>query len=129
MDMKIVFNGKSKVTAEYKGFSIHTDQSVMGGGEGTAPAPFDLFLASIGTCAGIYVKSFCDQRQIDTDGIEITQKMHFDQVEKRISGIDIEIKLPDTFPSKYKDALVHTANLCAVKRHILQAPEFNVYAK
>ncbi|MDD3878128.1 MAG: OsmC family protein [Bacteroidales bacterium] len=124
--MHIKFNGKSKISAEYKGFSIKTDQSERGGGEGSAPAPFDLFLASIGTCAGYYIKSFCDQRDIDIDGIEITQKMIYNQMEGRISGIDIEVKLPADFPEKYKNALISAANSCAVKKHILTPPEFKI---
>jgi len=127
MDMHIKFEGKSKISAEYKGFSIKTDQGVMSGGEGTAPAPFDLFLASIGTCAGFYIKSFCDQRNINTEGIEIVQKMAYNQEERRIGAIDIEIKLPEDFPVKYKDALINAANLCAVKRHIHTPPEFSIY--
>ena len=127
MDMLIKMNGKSKISAEYKGFVINTDQSLASGGENTALPPFDLFLASIGTCAGYYIKAFCDQRDIDTDGIEITQKMIYNKEEHRVSGIDIEVKLPENFPMKYKDALINAANTCAVKRHILTPPEFKIY--
>jgi len=127
MEMYIKFGGRSKINAEFKGFTIKTDQSERGGGEGTAPPPFDLFLASIGTCAGFYAKSFCDQRGIDTDGIELVQKMIYNPMEGRISGIDIEIKLPADFPEKYKNALISSVNACAVKKHILNPPEFNVY--
>lgn len=127
MNMHIKFEGRSKINAEYKGFTIKTDQGVTGGGEGTAPAPFDLFLASIGTCAGYYIKMFCDQRDISTEGIEVVQKMHYNSEERRISGIDIEIKLPENFPGKYKNAMLNAAGACAVKRHILNPPEFNIF--
>ncbi|MCK5331318.1 MAG: osmotically inducible protein OsmC, partial [Candidatus Marinimicrobia bacterium] len=62
MDMKITFPGGKKINAEYNGQIIKTDQAVASGGNGSAPEPFDLFLASIGTCAGIYVLGFCQQR-------------------------------------------------------------------
>ncbi len=125
--MQIKIESNTKINAIYKGFSIKTDQSVAGGGENSAPAPFDLFLASIGTCAGFYIKSFCAQRNISTDGIEIIQKMHYNQAERRIGGIDIEVKLPQDFPAKYKNALLQAAGACAVKKHILNPPEFSIY--
>ena len=127
MDMKIYFPGGKKVYADYAGFTLETDQPVKSGGEGTAPAPFDLFLASIGTCAGIYVVGFCQQRGIDMKGMELTQSMEVDPVKRMISKINIEIKLPKNFPEKYKNALIQAANLCAVKKHIQDPPQFNVF--
>lgn len=126
MDMIVTLEGKSKVSAAYKGFIITTDQPEAAGGTGLAPAPFDLFLASIGTCAGYYIQSFCLQRGVDTAGIEIVQKMHYNKEERRISGIDIEVKLPASFPEKYREAVVAAANSCAVKKHINNAPEFRI---
>ena len=71
--MEITFDGGKVVTAHSHGHLIRTDQPVDNGGSDTAPAPFDLFLASIGTCAGIYVKSFCDNRKIPAENIKIIQ--------------------------------------------------------
>lgn len=124
--MKITFPGNKKVNAEYKGQTIKTDQPEKAGGEGSAPEPFSLFLASIGTCAGIYVKSFCDKRDISAEGIEIVQKMNFNKEEKLIDEILLEIHLPEDFPPKYKDSLVHTANLCTVKKHLAKPPAIKV---
>lgn len=127
--MKITFEGSKKVIAEHNGHRIVTDQPVRGGGEGSAPAPFDLFLASLGTCAGIYVKSFCDQRGIPTDGISLEQEMKFDPATHLITHIDIIIKLPASFPEKYRDAVVNAAGLCAVKRHLHHPPAMKVIAE
>ncbi|MHC1775787.1 MAG: OsmC family protein [Lentimicrobium sp.] len=127
--MKITFEGAKKVIAEHNGQRIVTDQTVKGGGEGSAPAPFDLFLASIGTCAGIYVKSFCDQRGISTEGITLEQDMKFDTSTHLITHIDIRIHLPASFPEKYRDAVVNSANLCAVKRHLHNPPAMSVVAE
>jgi ribosomal protein S12 methylthiotransferase accessory factor len=127
--MEIYFDGNKKVNANWNGTTIKTDQPVQGGGDGTAPAPFDLFLASIGTCAGIYVKGFCDQRGISTDHIKIIQKMNFNPATRLIDKLDLEIQLPADFPEKYKEAVINSANLCAVKRHMQQPPEFEVYTK
>lgn len=124
MDIEIRFDGNKKVTALYKGFEIKTDQPVKGGGDGSAPGPFDLFLASIATCAGFYVKSFCDQRDISADGIRITQSMKHNPETRMIDQIHIDIKLPANFPEKYKQAVILAAEQCAVKKHIANAPEF-----
>lgn len=127
--MKITFEGAKKVIAEHNGQRIVTDQPVRSGGEGSAPAPFDLFLASIGTCAGIYVKSFCDQRGIATEGISLEQDMKFDPATHLITNLDIRIILPASFPEKYREAVINSANLCAVKRHLHNPPVMTVVAE
>lgn len=129
MEMQIYFDGKKQVNAEWNGQVIKTDQPVQGGGDGSAPTPFDLFLASIGTCAGIYVKGFCDQRGLSSENIKIIQKLNFDPATRLIDKIDLEIQVPEDFPEKYKEAVINSANLCAVKRHMQQPPEFNVFTK
>ena len=127
MEIKITFPGGKKVNAELGGIVIPTDQPVADGGEGTAPSPFSYFLASLGTCAGIYVLSFCQQRGIVTEGMELTQQMVFGTDEdgrKRLTTLTIEILLPPGFPEKYRNAIVKTAELCTVKKVIMDPPEF-----
>lgn len=127
MDMKVYFPGGKKVNADFKGFTHKTDQPVYGGGEGSAPTPFELFLASIGTCAGIFVLGFCQQRGIDTTGIELIQRLDVDPTTRMVKTVELEIKLPPEFPGKYKNAVIQSANLCAVKKHMETPPEFKVY--
>ncbi|MFN2146134.1 MAG: OsmC family protein [Anaerolineales bacterium] len=129
MEMIIDFPGGAKVDAHYGGFTIKTDQSPFGGGEGSAPEPFATFLASIGTCAGIYVLSFCKQRGIDTEGIQLVQRMHPGTVPGLIGKIELEIRVPESFPEKYHSALVNSASKCAVKRHLENPPEFDVHTE
>ena len=117
-DMKIVFPGGKRVDAEYKGFTIKTDQSELGGGEGSAPAPFDLFLTSIGTCAGIYVLSFCQKRSIDASDVRLTMKTERDAETHMISKIVITIEVPEGFPEKYHSAVIRAADMCTVKKHL-----------
>jgi ribosomal protein S12 methylthiotransferase accessory factor len=126
MDMQIYFPGGKRVHADYGGFTIETDQPARGGGDDSAPAPFDLFLASIGTCAGIYALGFMQQRGIDQEGSGITMRTHFDQAAGLISKIDLELKLPADFPEKYRAAVINAMNLCAVKKHLHQPPEFEL---
>lgn len=128
MKMEITLDGKKKVNALYNGYTIKTDQPLEAGGDASAPAPFDLFLASIGTCAGIYVKGFCDQRDIPTDNIKIIQSMEFNRETRLISNIGLDIQLPPDFPEKYKDAVINVANLCAVKKHLKNPPLIEVTA-
>jgi len=129
MEMEIYFEGNKQVNAKFNGQIIKTDQPVQGGGEGSAPTPFDLFLGSIGTCAGIYVKGFCDQRGLSSENIKIIQKLNFNPATRLIDKIDLEIQLPSDFPEKYKEAVINSANLCAVKRHMQEPPQFDVYTK
>ncbi len=131
MEMKITFPGGEKVNAEINSRIIPTDQPVEGGGEGSAPSPFDYFLASLGTCAGIYVLSFCQQRQIATEGLSLTQRMEFAIAEdgkNKLSKVAIEISLPPGFPEKYRNAIVKTAGLCSVKKVIMDPPKFEITA-
>ena len=129
MEMKISLGGGKKIIAELNGNIIVTDQSINNGGEGSAPSPFDLFLASIGTCTGVYVKSFCDKRNISTEGISLVQKMEYDKNTHLVSSISIEINLPAGFPEKYKEAIVNSADLCTVKRHLQNSPKISVSSK
>jgi putative redox protein len=127
MDMKIYFPGGKKVFADFKGFTHKTDQPVYAGGEGSAPTPFELFLASMGTCAGIFVLGFCQQRGIETEGIEVIQSHDVDPETRNVKTVHLEIKLPPSFPEKYKNAVIQSANLCAVKRHLENPPQFDVF--
>ena len=127
MDMEIVFRGGKRVNAMYKGFTIRTDQPEHSGGDNSAPSPFDLFLASIGTCAGIYILSFCQARDIPTRGLKLIQRTQRNSETRMIEKIIIEIQLPPGFPEKYRRTAIHSAELCAVKKHIHNPPAFDIY--
>ncbi len=129
MEMVISFPGGARVDATFEGFTIPTDQPPTGGGEGSAPTPFAVFLSSIGTCAGIYVLGFCKQRGLPTEGIKILQRIHRDPATGMVGTVDLEIQVPESFPDKYYDSLIRSANQCAVKKHLEHPPSFNVYTK
>jgi ribosomal protein S12 methylthiotransferase accessory factor len=129
MEIKITFPGGKKVNAEINGFIIHTDQPLKYGGEGSAPSPFEHFLASIGTCAGFYVLSFCDKREISTEKISLVQRLEYGKTENGktfIEKIVIEIIVPPAFPEKYHKALIKVADHCAVKKTIMNPPKFEI---
>ena len=129
MDMEINFPGGKKVEAIYKGFTIKTDQPKHEGGEGTAPEPFSLFLTSIGTCTGYYVLSFCQKRNISTDGLKLILEIERDQETHMINQISIEIQVPKDFPENYKNAIIKTASLCTVKKHLEKPPNIDISVK
>jgi len=122
MEMIIDFPGGSRVDAHFGQHTVQTDQPPVA----SAPTPFAVFLSSIGTCAGIYVLGFCQQRGIPTDGIRIIQRMNSNPISHMIDKIDLEIQVPNDFPDKYRDSLIRSAELCAVKKHLEHPPTFDI---
>jgi len=122
MEMLIDFPGGSRVDAHFGPFTVATDQPPAA----SAPTPFAVFLSSIGTCAGIYVLGFCKQRNLPTDNIQIVQRIHSDRASGMVKKIDLEIRVPSTFPEKYRDSLIRSAELCAVKKHLEEPPVFEI---
>jgi ribosomal protein S12 methylthiotransferase accessory factor len=122
--MTVSFPGGKQVAAHYDGFDILTDQSVDSGGDAAAPEPYDLFLASLATCAGYYVLAFCAKRGLAHDGIRLTQR--WERQDGRLSAIHLDIEVPGGFPGKYHAALVRAANQCSVKKTLDGPPELTV---
>jgi putative redox protein len=126
MEMEIVFSGKMKVDALLGNFVIKTDQLSSQGGDASAPQPFDLFLASLGTCTALYVLIFCNTRHIPTEDITLHFKTERDKETHLITNIDMSIKVPKTFPEKYHQAMVMAAGKCAVKRLLEHPPGITI---
>jgi len=123
--LEVRFPGGVSVDAMVNGHRIHTDQPVAAGGAGEGPAPFDLFLASIATCAGFYALRFCQERQLPIEGLSLTLTPERDG-ERRLSTIQLDVKLPAEFPEKYRDALMRAVDHCAVKRALVDPPAFDL---
>jgi ribosomal protein S12 methylthiotransferase accessory factor len=128
-ELKVTFSEGKRVEAEYKGFTIKTDQPVYQGGDGSAPAPFDLFLTSIATCSGFYVLAFCQSRGIPLENASVVMRTEKNQETKRIDKIITEINLPPDFPDKYERAVIRAVESCSVKLHIENPPEFHTVIK
>jgi ribosomal protein S12 methylthiotransferase accessory factor len=124
-DVIITLDGKRRVTAHVGGHQIHTDQPVSNGGEDSAPSPFDLFLASLGACAGIFVQGFCATRGIDTSGIRIHEWPRYD-AQGILKSVELAIDLPAGFPVRYHEPLLRAVEQCSVKRAIAAKPAFLV---
>lgn len=126
MDFTVNLEGGKRVSTQIGSHLITTDQPAKHGGEDSAPAPYDLFMASIATCAGFYVQSYCQSKGIDASGIDITLSIKRDPETKKISGFVTTINLPQGLPEKLHPALKKVAEQCAVTKTIMSNPEFVV---
>ena len=124
MNVEIEFPGGVQVAARFKGHTILTDQSHEHGGTGQAPEPFDLFLASLGACAGYYALRFCQERGIETRGLGLTLVTEADPERKRLRAIRLDVRLPESFPVRYRAAILRAVDQCAVRRAIAEPPLF-----
>lgn len=126
LEIVVTHGGNKKIDAQVGGFTLHTDQRKEFGGEETAPEPFTLFLASLATCAGIYVVGFCQARDLPTDGIRVLQDHDFDPKSGKLLAIHLRVEVPPEFPEKYHKALTRAAQMCTVKKTIENPPPMEV---
>ncbi len=125
MALKVTLDSGKLVSTQVGDHLIVTDQPEKQGGTNSAPAPYDLFLASIATCAGFYVQSYCENKNIDPSGIEITLDVTRNE-KKSINGFVTTIHLPVEMPEKLHAVLKKVAAQCAVKKTIMNNPAFTV---
>jgi putative redox protein len=126
MEIVVDFPGGTRVDAHFGSFVVNTDQSIANGGKNSAPSPFELFLASLATCAGFYVLGFCKKRGIATDGIRLIQRLERNDATKLAGKVLLEIQIPDGFPQQYASAVIRAAESCLVKKHLENPPAFEV---
>jgi len=126
MELDIELMGGKKVNAIFNGFTIATDAPKAAGGEGTAPSPTALLLASIGTCAGFYIQFFCEKHGISKDKVELKVRSENDQTSGLIGRIVVHIEVTEDFPEKYLNAIRSAADVCVVKKNIQNHPVIDV---
>ncbi|HET6922374.1 MAG TPA: OsmC family protein [Anaeromyxobacteraceae bacterium] len=124
-EILVTLPGGRRVEAQLGAHLVRTDQARDLGGEDGAPSPFQLFLASIGTCAGIFVQGFCQKRGLPFERIRILERPSY-AADGTLTGVDLDIQVPPDFPEKYRDALVRVADQCSVKKAIQAQPRFAV---
>jgi ribosomal protein S12 methylthiotransferase accessory factor len=124
--IEVRFTGGKRIEAQIGKFTIQTDQPEKYGGEASAPAPFDLFLGSLATCAGIFAWNFCESRQLPTEGLGLQMECQEDEKQKMISKIVFRLSLPEGFPERYHSGIIRAIELCAVKKHMQTAPDFTI---
>ena len=128
MNMHMTFPGDVAVKAEFKDFEVFTDQPLANGGANSAPSPFDLFLTSLGTCAGFFALRFCQQRELPTNGMRLQLSSTHDTETKRLDRVAITLHLPTDFPEKYRSAIIRATDQCAVKKALLDPPQIELTA-
>ncbi len=124
--LKVEFPGGLRVDANLRGHTICTDQPTTSGGEDSAPSPFELFLASIATCAGIYALGFCNSKGISAEGMSISMDLENDANSGLVSKVSLNLKVPEDFPKKYESAIIKSMDLCTVKKHLHNPPDFEI---
>lgn len=124
--LQVSFPGGQKVDARIGEFTVKTDQPLASGGENSAPSPFDLFLASLANCAGIYALRFCQSKEISTDGLKLEMDGERDSETGLYSKIKFKLTLPDSFPSKYEKPIIRAMSQCTVKKHLANPPEIDI---
>ncbi len=115
---KITFPGNKKVDIAFDNYKIKTDQSKENGGDETAPEPFDIFVSSIGACAGNYAKSFCDVRKLSTDNMYIFVDVSLKEGQKLMEEVTITLHVNQQFPEKYIKAIIKAMDFCSVKNQL-----------
>jgi putative redox protein len=123
--LDVSFPGGKRVDVRIRDFEIATDQSAKAGGDASAPEPFDLFLASMAACTGIYALNFCQSRKLSTEGLSLSMLWERDEKRPLQARGRLRLTLPEGFPPKYRDGILRAMDLCAVKKQIENAPEIN----
>lgn len=114
------------VDVAYRQQTVRTDQPAESGGSDAAMSPFDLFFASAAACMGFYALRFCQQRALPTEGLGVTLTPVHEEDAKRVTLVRVALRLPAGFPEKYRAAIERAVDQCAVKRHILEPPRFEL---
>ena len=122
--MEIHFPGGKKVCSDYKGFTIQTDQGKEDGGDNSAPTPSDLFFAALGACMGFYALGFCQNRKIDPGQLKLMVELQSHEKTHMVEKVVFNIDLGPEFPPKYTSALIRAMELCYLKKHFEQPPQF-----
>lgn len=120
----VTFPGNKKIDVAFDNFIIKTDQAKENGGDETAPEPFDVFISSLGACAGIYAKSFCDIRKLSTQDMYLTSDVSFKDGQKLMEKVTITLYVNQGFPEKYIKPIIKAMNGCAVKNQL--HPDINI---
>ncbi len=124
MQISTRFLENLKVEALFDDFNVVTDQPVRYKGDGTAPSPFDYFLASSALCAAYFVKVYCKSRNIPTEDITLTQDNIVDPENRYQQTFKIRVSLPESIDEKDREGILKSIDRCTVKKTIQQGPEF-----
>ncbi|CAM9950228.1 unnamed protein product, partial [Chrysoparadoxa australica] len=126
MQVNVRYLDNLRLEASFDDYTIMADQPVRYKGDGTAPSPYDYFLASSALCAAYFVKVYCNARDISTDDIRIIQNNIVDPDNRYHQDFVIQIELPDSISDKDRQGILAAMDRCTVKRVIQNAPKFTI---
>ena len=124
MEIKVNFLDKLRLEAKFDDFTVIADQSIRYKGDGSAPGPFDYFLASSALCAAYFVKLYCDARSISTENIRLSQNNIVDPDNRYRQIFKIQIELPADMSAKDRQGILRSIDRCTVKKVVQAGPEF-----
>ena len=126
MEIRVNFLNNLRLEAKFDDFTITTDQPIRYKGDGTAPSPFDYFLASSALCAAYFAKVYCLSRNIPTDDIQVSQNNILDPENRYNQTFQIHVELPSSISERDRAGILRSIDRCTVKKVIQQSPTFNV---
>ncbi|WMN59606.1 OsmC domain/YcaO domain-containing protein [Pseudoalteromonas xiamenensis] len=126
MEIKVNFLDNLRLEAKFDDFTVIADQPIRYKGDGSAPGPFDYFLASSALCAAYFVKVYCNAREIPTDGIRLSQNNIVDPENRYNQIFKIQVELPESISEKDREGIVRSIDRCTVKRVVQNGPEFQI---
>ena len=128
MEINVEFLDNLRVKASFDDFSVIADQPIRYKGDGSAPGPFDYFLASSALCAAYFVKVYCAARDIPTDDIRVAQNNIVDPENRYNQIFKIQVELPQTLSDKDRQGILRSIERCTVKKVVQAGPEFQIEA-
>ncbi len=126
MEIRVNFLNNLRLEAKFDDFTITTDQPIRYKGDGSAPSPFDYFLASSALCAAYFAKVYCLSRNIPTDDIQVSQNNILDPENRYNQTFQIHVELPSSISERDRAGILRSIDRCTVKKVIQQSPTFNI---
>ena len=126
MEIKVNFLDNLRLEAKFDDFTVISDQPIRYKGDGSAPSPFDYFLASSALCAAYFIKVYCKTRDISTENIRLSQNNIVDPDDRYNQIFQIQVELPDDISAKDRDGILRSIDRCTVKKVVQTGPEFKI---
>ena len=126
MEIKVNFLDNLRLEAKFDDYTVIADQPIRYKGDGSAPSPFDYFLASSAMCAAYFIKVYCVARDLSTDGIRLSQNNIVDPEDRYNQIFQIQVELPDHISDKHRAGILRSIDRCTVKKVVQTGPEFKI---
>ncbi|MCK8044600.1 OsmC domain/YcaO domain-containing protein [Shewanella sp. 1CM18E] len=126
MEIKVNFLDNLRLEAKFDDFTVTADQPIRYKGDGSAPSPFDYFLASSALCAAYFIKVYCKARDIPTENIRLSQNNIVDPEDRYNQIFQIQVELPDDISDKDRQGILRSIERCTVKKVVQTGPEFKI---